>query len=108
MLPFDMVTVDKEERPDFIRIAGDVVCTNTNMRRYVLSASTLGLGSDPQGNRGSVLLPAGAKITVLDPIPAVPTENPAQLIHVLWNGRGVSIFLVDLQQLGEQVRAAQG
>jgi hypothetical protein len=53
-----------------------------------------------------LLLPAGAKITVLDPVPVVPAKNPAQMITVLWNGRGVAIFLVDLQEQGSLIRAA--
>jgi hypothetical protein len=76
------------------------------MRRYVLSVSTLALGCDDRGKRGSLLLPAGAKITVLDPVPVVPAKNPAQMITVLWNGRGVAIFLVDLQERGSLIRAA--
>jgi hypothetical protein len=77
------------------------------MRRYVLSVSTLGLGPDDHGKRSSVWLPAGAKITVFDPIPALPPDNPAEMVSVLWNGRGLSIFLGDLQERGLLVRATQ-
>jgi hypothetical protein len=77
------------------------------MRRYVLSVSTLGLGLDDHGKRGSVRLPAGAKITVLDPVPVLPPENPVEMVSVLWNGRGVLIFLADLQERGLLVQAAQ-
>ena len=76
-----------------------------HMRRYVLSVSTLGIGFEDEGRKASVLLPAGAKITVLDPVPASPPENPAEVISALWNGRGVAIFLVDLQERGSLIRA---
>lgn len=75
------------------------------MRRYVMSVSTLGLGLEDEGRRASVRLPAGAKITVIDPVPTVPPENPAEMISVLWNGRGVAIFLEDLQKGGSLIRA---
>jgi len=82
----------------------DNIHDQVSMRHYVLSVSTLGLGYDGDGRKVSVLIPAGAEVIAIDPVPSVRPDNPTTLVRIVWKARVVAVFLTDLQERAKVVR----
>ena len=59
------------------------------------------------GERIAVRIPAGAKITAIDPVPEHKSDDRRQQVNVQWHGRDLMMFLVDLQERGVRIRAAE-
>ena len=73
-----------------------------------LSQDTVALTIQGDGRKVVVTIPAGSEVAALGPIPLELIEDRAERIDVLWDGKTVSTFLVDLQERGERVRSAAG
>jgi len=68
-------------------------------RQFELKTPTMAIES-VAGKREVVTIPAGAKVKVV----SGPRDGD-RMIDVLWNGREVVIFLVDLESRGKAVGA---
>jgi hypothetical protein len=68
-------------------------------RQYRLRTATLGVLSEPA--RVAVTLPTDAVLTV-----AGPNGTSERMIDVLWDGRVIAIFVIDLQERGEIIHPA--
>jgi hypothetical protein len=70
--------------------------------RFRLKTATIGVTDGPD-KRVAIQLPAGAQIVVLDQIPPdVPPDSNHQ-VNVEWEGKLVSMFLVDIREKGEPI-----
>jgi len=70
--------------------------------RFRLSTSTLTVGSTPRG-RVAVTIPAGEIVKV-----AAEPHAEDCMVNVLYNGRLLSMFVVDLESRGEELPEASG
>jgi hypothetical protein len=74
--------------------------------RFVISTDTIAVGIDGDTQkRVAVMIPAGSEVLAADAVPAEPVADDSRRIDVTWNGRQVTLFLVDLQARGQLVRA---
>jgi hypothetical protein len=70
-------------------------------QRFRLKADAIATTDGPD-KRIAVQVPAGAQIVVLDHIQtSVPLDSSFQ-VNVEWNGKVVSMFLVDIHEKGER------
>jgi hypothetical protein len=69
-------------------------------KQYSLNRATLGLHISEDGNRSAVQLPEHAVVKVVSGPKTMGSEG---VVDVLWEGKIVAIFLVDLQARGEEV-----
>jgi hypothetical protein len=75
------------------------------MQSFLLRVSTVAVGFDESGKRVAVTIPIGAKITATDIVPREPTKDNAEQVNVIWDGRSLRVFLIDLQHRGERVHS---
>jgi hypothetical protein len=47
----------------------------------------------------------GRRFTATAIVPREPTKDNAEQVNVIWDGRPVRMFLIDLQHRGERVRS---
>jgi hypothetical protein len=59
------------------------------------------------GKRIAVRIPEGATVLAIDSVPEHQSEDHGQQISVQWKGKSYTLFLVDLQERGEPIRAAE-
>ena len=69
-------------------------------RQYTLNRATLGLHVFADGQRTAVQLPEQAVVKVVSGPKTMGSEG---VVDVLWEGKIVAIFLVDLQVRGEEI-----
>jgi hypothetical protein len=74
------------------------------LQRFILREATIATVVDESGKRVALLIPTAAEITPADAVPHAPTKDCAKQINVVWEGRFVKMFLIDLQHRGERVR----
>jgi hypothetical protein len=55
------------------------------------------------GRSIALLIPTGAEVIPLDAVPEEGSGDDGREVSVEWQGRTVSMFLVDLRERGEQV-----
>jgi hypothetical protein len=68
---------------------------------YRLKTPTLGMSGESDGRRIPITLPTNALLTVLD-----GDVNGYAFVDVLWEGKTVTMFAVDLRRRGEHVSSA--
>jgi hypothetical protein len=75
-------------------------------QRFQLRRSTIAIVDNDNGKKVATMIPAGAVIMALglDPLECA-ARNRTEQIEVSWNGRSMSMFLIDLQERGERVLA---
>lgn len=62
-----------------------------------------------EGGKGdAVVIPMGAEVFTDDLANPRAASDPSRLVPVEWNGKAVSVFLVDLLDRGERVATARG
>jgi hypothetical protein len=59
------------------------------------------------GKRIAVRIPEGAAVLAVDAVPEYQSGDRRQQVNVQWKGKSYIMFLVDLQERGEQIRAAE-
>ena len=67
-------------------------------KSFRLELATLSV-EDLDGNRTAVTLPAGAIVKVV----SVPTSAADRMVDVCWEGRIVTVFLVDMHVRSTQI-----
>ena len=65
-------------------------------QRFRLNAPKLGLESQ-DGRKVALQIPAGAEILAIDSVSDPVVDRPQQ-VHVLWDGRTITMFAVDLRE----------
>jgi len=74
--------------------------------RFRLRTSTIAVIYDGAGKKVTEMIPAGEVIKALGVVPLDRAAvEPTEQIEVLWEGRTMSMFLVDLLDRGERVPA---
>lgn len=69
---------------------------------FRLQAAAMGVVEE-NGKRTAVTIPAGAVVTLV----AGPSPRDSAMVDVLWEGRACAMFLVDMQNRGEEVLTPQ-
>lgn len=69
-------------------------------KQYALNRATLGLHVSADGHRSPVYLPLGVIVKVTSDPTTMGSED---VVDILWEGKIVTIFLVDLQARGEEI-----
>ena len=59
------------------------------------------------GKRIAVRIPEGATVLVVDVVPECQSCDRRQQVNVQWKGKSNTMFLVDLQERGVRIRAAE-
>jgi hypothetical protein len=67
---------------------------------FRLTRAVLGL-EKLQGKRCATTIPEGALIRILGPAP-----EDQRMVEVLWLGQHLAMFLIDIEERGEQVNTA--
>jgi hypothetical protein len=70
--------------------------------RFRIREATVALGSD-QTRKRIVVIPAGAEIVLMEPIPVAPVANHNETVSVSWDGRALTMFTIDIQLRGQPV-----
>jgi hypothetical protein len=70
--------------------------------RFKIRDATIAIRSDETRKKIAVI-PAGAEITLTDPIPLAPVSDHNETVNVSWEGRLLTMFLIDLQLRGQPV-----
>ena len=52
-------------------------------------------------------IPAGSEIVAFDPIPEELSKDLLRKVNIQWQGKIMTMFLVDVQQRGTRIQAAQ-
>jgi len=71
-------------------------------QRFRLTAATIAVMEGPE-KRTAVQLPTGAQILVLDHIQPDAQVHSTHQVNVEWDGKVVSMFLVDIHEKGERI-----
>ena len=71
-------------------------------QRLRLMTATIAVMNEPE-KQTAVQLPAGAEIVILEQIRLNTPLNSRQQVDVEWNGKVVSMFLVDIHEKGERL-----
>jgi hypothetical protein len=53
-------------------------------------------------------IPAGSEILAVDPIPDQLSKDLLRKVNIQWQGKTMTMFLVDVQERGTPIQAAQG
>jgi len=78
------------------------------MYRFRLKLSTVGVSHANDGRKTAQVIPQGAELMTGDADVEDPSANGRKLVSVVWEGRSLGIFLVDLLERAERVRHAGG
>lgn len=71
-------------------------------QRFRLKTATIAITDAPE-KRIAVRLPTGAQIVVLDQIQPDAQLDSSHQVTVEWDGKVVSMFLVDIHEKGERI-----
>jgi len=71
-------------------------------RRFRLNATTI-CTTHKGGKAVAEQIPKGVEVVVLNPVAAEASKDSNRQVWVEWEGRIVSMFLVDLQERGEPI-----
>jgi hypothetical protein len=52
-------------------------------------------------------IPAGSEIVAIDPIPVQISKDLLSKVNIQWQGKTMTMFLVDVQERGTCIQAAQ-
>jgi hypothetical protein len=52
-------------------------------------------------------IPAGSEIVAIDPIPEELSKNLLCKVNIQWQGKTMTMFLVDVQERGTRIEAVQ-
>jgi hypothetical protein len=75
-------------------------------QRFKLKTATIATAEGPD-TRIAVQLPIGAEIVVRDQVDSDGPADPTRQVNVEWDGKMLSMFLVDIREKGEWVRAEE-
>jgi hypothetical protein len=70
-------------------------------QRFRLNAPKIGLVFE-DGKKVVVQIPAGAEIFAIDSVPD-PVVDPQQEVHVVWEGKTITMFALDLREGAEPI-----
>ena len=75
-------------------------------QRFRLNSPSM--GTLIQDGKAIVLqIPAGSEIVAIDPIPAQISKDLLSKVNIQWQGKTMTMFLVDVQERGTRIQAAQ-
>ena len=79
------------------------------MERFRLKSPTMAVHYQDGGPKGlAVVIPAGSEVCCSEHIDARPGFDHSTFVEVLWTGKTVSMFLLDLVERGERVQGIGG
>jgi hypothetical protein len=75
-------------------------------QRFRLNSPSMGTLSQ-DGKNIVFQIPAGSEIVAIDPIPEQLSKDLLRKVNIQWQGRTMTMFLVDVQERGTRIQAAQ-
>ena len=74
-------------------------------QRFRLNSPSMGTRIQ-DGRKIVFMIPAGSEIIAVDPIPEQLSKDLLRRVNIQWQGRTMTMFLLDVQERAERVRAA--
>jgi hypothetical protein len=76
------------------------------VQSFRLRDATIAIECDDAGKETATTVPAGAVVSLEEPMSQDPGANQSDMIRVSYHGRSLKIFLIDLQTRGESIPLA--
>ena len=76
-------------------------------QRFRLKSPSMGTVLQQDGKKIVFQIPEGSEIVAIDPIPEQLSKDLLRKVNIQWQGRTMTMFLVDVQERGTRIQAAQ-